>query len=98
MIPVREDFILVRQVCAPGINQINTGQAIFAGNFLGAEMLLDSQGEISPAFDGWIIGDNHTFNAMNPTNACDNACARGFILIHAMSGKGIGFQKGGTGV
>ncbi len=39
MVAIRENLILIGQVRAAGIDQINAGQAIFACNLLRAQML-----------------------------------------------------------
>ena len=96
MIPVRENLILLRQKGAAGIHQINTRQAIGAGDFLCTQMLLHGQWKIGAALHCGIIGDDHAFAPRYAPNARDNPRTRNLPTIQTM-GRELGkLQEGRT--
>ena len=91
---VGENLILHGQESAAGINQIDTGQAVFQGDFLGAQVFFDGQRVVGAAFDRGVVGHDHAFDAMNAANAGDHRGCRHVTAIHAISGKLPDLQEG----
>ena len=83
MLSIRENFGLIRQVCAATINQIDARQMVLFGNCLRAQMLLHRHGVIGAAFDCRIIADNHALTARYHANACNQACSGDIFVINA---------------
>jgi hypothetical protein len=72
---VGEDLILQRQIRAARIDEIQTGQMIFLGDLLRAQMLFDGHRKIRTAFDGGVVGNDHHFAVGDPSDAGDDARA-----------------------
>ena len=88
MLAVGEDLGLQWQKGPTGIHQVDTGQMVFTGNLLGAQVFFDGDGKIGAAFDGGVVSDNHHFRAVHHPNARDNAGGRGGVVIHGMRRQG----------
>ncbi len=94
VIAVGEDLILIGQVRAAAIDQIDAGQMVGLGDLLGAQMLFDTDREVSAAFDRRIIAQHHDIAALNPAHACDHPTGRTGAVIHPVPCKHPHFQKG----
>ena len=75
VVHIREDLVLHRQECAAGVHQIETGQVVFQGDLLGAQVLFDGHRVVGPAFDSGVVGDDHHLPACHPPDAGDDARA-----------------------
>lgn len=79
---VWEDLVLHGQVCAPRIDQINTGQGILLGDLLGSQVFFNGYREIRATFYGSIVGDNHHLMLSDMSDASDNSLAyKQFALL-----------------
>jgi hypothetical protein len=95
---VREDFVLHGQKGAAGVDQIDAGQAIFQGDFLGAQVLLDGQRVVGAAFHRRVVGDDHAFDAVNAADAGDHRRRRHIAAIHVVSGELADLKKRRAGI
>src|SRR6186713_2873273 len=68
-------FILARQMRAARVHEVHAGQAVFLGDALRAQMLLDADGVVRAALHRRIVAYHHAFTASNPTDAGDDAGA-----------------------
>ena len=84
---IGKNFILHGQESTTRIDQINAGQMIALGYFLGPQMFFHSYGKVGAAFDRRIIGDNHAGSAMHHADASDYSSRRDFGLIKFMASK-----------
>ena len=84
VIAIREHLVLPRQECAPGIDQVDAGQAVLPGDLLGAQMFLDRQRIIGPAFHRRVVGDDHAVDVAYLTNARDDARGGDFVVVQAI--------------
>ena len=91
---VGEDFRLVWQVRASGVDQVDARQAVLDGDFLRAEVFLHGDREIGPALHRGVVADDDAFAAGDPANAGDDASGGGFAVIHAVRGKRGQLQEG----
>ncbi|MNV03306.1 hypothetical protein D3C71_935670 [compost metagenome] len=98
MIAVGKHLVLIGQVRAAGIHQINTGQAVFSGDFLRAQMFLDRQRIIGAALHRRIIGDNDAFTARHPADAGDDPGGGNGFVIDFVSGELREFKKWAAGI
>ncbi len=96
MVAVRENLILIGQVRAAGIDQIDAGQAIFARDFLRAQVLFHRHRIIGAALHCRIVADDHAVAARHTPDAGDDAAGRSRAAIHAMRCRQPHFEKRGT--
>ena len=95
---VGEHLVLLGQVGAAGIHQIDAGQPVLARDLLGAEMLLDRQRIVGAALDGGVVGHHDAFAPVHPADAGDDA-GRGYVVLIDAPGGELGkLQEGGAGV
>ena len=90
---VRKDLVLQRQERAAGIDQVDAGQAVLAGDFLRAQVLLHRHREVGAALDGGVVGDDHHFLVHHPADAADHARGGRGIVVHAFGGERRDFQE-----
>jgi hypothetical protein len=94
VVAVREHVVLVRQVGAARVDQVDAGQVVLFRDFLGAQVLLDRHRVIGAALDGGIVTDDHAFLAGHAADAGDDAGRWGGIVIHVV-GRELGeFEEG----
>ena len=98
VVPVREHLVLFRQKRAARIHQVDTGQAVHPGDFLGAQVFLYRHRVIGAALDGGIVGDDHAFTPRHAPDAGNDPRARHGIVIHSPSSQLRQFQERRTGV
>ena len=98
MLAVGENLILVGQMRAAGIDQIDAGQAVVAGNHLRPQVLLHRHREIGAALDGGIIGDDHAGPPRDAADAGDKPGARHRIVIKPIGRQRRQFEKGRAGI
>ncbi|ENN86135.1 hypothetical protein RHSP_33009 [Rhizobium freirei PRF 81] len=98
MIAIRKDFVLVRQVGATGIDEIDAREIVLRGDLLRAKMLLHRDRIVGAAFDRGIVADDHAVTARNAADAGDQAGARGLIAMHSMGGRRADLQKRRGGI
>ena len=94
MIFVGKYLILLRQVRAATVDQVNAGQVILFGDFLCAQMFFHGHGEIAAALHRGIITDDDTFLSRHPANAGDHPGGGHILAIHVICGELGKFQKG----
>ncbi len=98
VLAVRKHLVLVRQIGAAGIDQVDAGQPVLAGDLLGAQMLLDRDRVVGAALDRGVVGDHQALLATDPADAGDQARGRHLVAIHA-EGRELGqLEKGRAGV
>jgi hypothetical protein len=71
MIASGEHLVLIRQVGAAAVDQIDAGQSVLQGDLLGAQMLLHGHGKIGAALNRRVIGDDHAFASRDAADAGD---------------------------
>ena len=94
MVAVREHLVLVRQVGAAGIDQIEAGQIVLPCDLLRPQMLLHGQRIVGTALHRGVIGDDDAFLARDAANAGDDAGRRDIPAIHAVGSELRQLQKG----
>ena len=93
MIAVGKDFVLIGQIGAAAIDQIDARQPVLHGDFLRPQVLFYCQRVIGPAFDGRIIAQDHHIAAGHPANAGDQSGAGNIAPIHAIGRKLADLEK-----
>ena len=98
VVAVREHLVLVGQIGAAGVDQIDAGQVVLLRHFLRAQVFFDRHGVVGAAFDGGVVADNHAVHAADPANAGNQPGAGRVVAIQIERGQGREFQKRRAGV
>ena len=93
VVPVRKHLVLGRQESAATLDQVDAGQVVLGGDFLGPQVLFDGQRVIGPALDGRIVGDDDTGPAGHRTDPGDDSRGRYFASVQAVRGQRRQFEK-----
>uniref|UniRef100_A0A1B0CDN5 Uncharacterized protein n=1 Tax=Lutzomyia longipalpis TaxID=7200 RepID=A0A1B0CDN5_LUTLO len=94
---VGKNIRLSWKISSTGINKINTRKSILLSNLLGTQVFLDCHWVVRTPFYGGIIGHNHAFPPLNPSNSRHNTpTIDNFLLIQLMPSQGAQFQERGT--
>ncbi len=67
---------------------------MLAGDFLGAQVLLHGQREVSAALDRGVVGDDHAFYAGDPADAGDHTGGGHRTVVDLMGGQRRELEKG----
>ena len=84
MLAVGEHLVLVGQVGAAGIDQVDARQVVLARDLLGADVLLDGHREIRAALDRGVVAHDHAFAAGDAADAGDDAGRGDVAAIHVV--------------
>ena len=98
VVAVGEHLVLVRQVGAAAVHQIDAGKVVLLGDLLRPQVLLDRQREIGAALDRGVVGDDDAFPPRHPPDAGQDARRRDLLLIDAVGGKLGQFQIRRAGI
>ena len=98
MLPVGEYLILSRQIGAPGINQVDTGQAVLLRYRLRSEMFFDRNRVVGATLDGGVIDDQHAVAAVNLAHSRDDSSARNLVIVELPPGQLRKLEKTAAGV
>ncbi|MNQ61240.1 hypothetical protein D3C85_755520 [compost metagenome] len=93
---VGEHFVLLRQVGAARIHQVDAGQMVLRGDLLRAQMLLDRHRVVRAALDGGVVADDDAFGARHAADAGDDARAGRIAVVHIVCRHGRQFQERGA--
>ena len=98
MVAVRKHLVLVRQVGAARVDQVDARQAVLLRDLLRAQMLLDRQRVVGAALDRRVVAHDHAIDAADPADAGDQAGAGRAVAaiaigVHAQRGQRTEFQK-----
>ncbi len=98
MVAIRKHLILIGQIGAPGVDQVNTRQTVLLRHLLSPQVLLDRHRVVSPALDRGIVADNHAVHATDAPHACDQAGTGRLLAVHRMGRQRGQLQKGRAGI
>ncbi len=93
MVAVWKYFILERQESSSRVYQIDAGQPVLLGNFLGPKVFFDCKRIIGTTFNCGVIGNNHALYIMHLTNTGNYTSRRYIIVIQAIGSQLANFQK-----
>ena len=99
VIAVWKHVVLVGQVGAARIDQVNARQVVLLRHFLRTQMLLDGHGVIGAALDGGVVAHNHAVDPIDAAYAGNHAGARCvldafFVQVHGVGRQGCQLQEG----
>src|SRR5690606_3022284 len=69
VVAVGKDLVLVGQVGAARVDQVDAGQVVLLGDFLGAQVVIDRQRVVGADVDRGVDADDHEFGAADPVDA-----------------------------
>ena len=98
MVAIGEDVRLEWQEGAAAVDEIDAGEPVFEGDFLGAEMLLDRHRVIRAALDGRVVGDDDAGRPLDPPNAGDDPGTRGILVVQPVGGQWAELQERRAGI
>ena len=98
VVAVGKHFILSRQKRAAGIHQIDAGQAVVRGDFLGAQVFFHRERVVGSAFDRGIVGDEYAFQPADPADSGDQSGGGDFVFINLIRRQLGELEKRGGGV
>ena len=90
--------VLVRQIHARGIDQVDDGHAVAHGDFLRTQSFGDSFGPPGARFHGGIAGDDHGVTALDDTDAGDGPEAGRFAIVLVVGQQESDFEERRPGV
>ena len=95
---IGKDVVLEWEEGAAGIDEVDAGEVVLFGDFLGAEVFFDGEGVVGAALDGGVVGDDDAGVAGDEADAGDDAGGWDVIVVDAIGGEGAEFEEGGCGV
>ena len=98
VIAVGEDLVLIGQIGAARIDQIDAGQLVLGGDLLGAEMLLHRHRIVGAALHGGVVGDDQALAPRDAADAGDDAGGRDLVAVHAVGRQLAELQEGRAAV
>ena len=98
VVAVGEHLVLVGQVGAARIHQVDAGQVVLHGNFLCPQVLLHRHGVVGAALHRGVVAHDHAFHASHAAYACNHAGCRCRVVVQVQRGQRGHFQKRGAGV
>ncbi len=93
VIAVGEDIGLLRQEGSSRVDEVDAGQEVALGDFLGAKVLFHRHGSVSAPLDGGVVGADHAEDAGDFADACQDAGGRR-CGIQAVPCQGRELEKG----
>jgi hypothetical protein len=94
----RKNAVLVRQVDARGVHQIDDGDAVAHGDFLRAQALGDGFGPPGAGLHGGVARDDDGVAAFDLADAGDGAQAGRFAIVLVVGQQQSDFEEGRAGV
>jgi len=82
MVAVGEHLVLVGQVGAAGIDQIDAGEMVLHGDFLGPQVLLHGDGVVRSALHRGVVAHDHAVRARHAADPGDHAGPRHLAAVH----------------
>ena len=87
VIAIRKHLVLLRQVGAAGVDQVDAGQVVTFGDLLGAQVFLRRQRVVGPPLPGGVVGDDHALDAADPADTGDDAGGRNIVVVNLVGGQ-----------
>ena len=92
---VRKHLVLVGQIGAAGIYEVDTGKVVLAGNVLGTQVLFHGHWVVGATLYRSVVRNDDALDTVDPTNTGDDACSGHIVVVvHAVCSELGKFQKG----
>ena len=95
---VGKHLVLAGQVRAARVHQVHTGQAVFFGHALRAQVLLHRDRVIRAALHRRVVAHHHALAPGDAADAGDDAGAGRLVAVHAEGGQRRQLEEGRAGV
>ncbi|MPM74215.1 hypothetical protein SDC9_121200 [bioreactor metagenome] len=82
MLAVGEHVVLIGQVGAARVHQIDTRQIVLLRHFLRAQVLLHRHRVVGAALHRGVVAHDHAVHAVDAADAGDHASARSIVVVH----------------
>ena len=94
MLFIGEDFILHGQVNARAVHQINDGEPVFSGNFLGAQILFAGDRKPGAGLYRGVVGHHDALSAAHVANDHHHTASRAAAVfgVHFITGESAHFD------
>jgi hypothetical protein len=93
VLTVGEHIVLVGQVRAAGVDEIDAREVVLLRDLLRPEVLLHGHGIVGAALDGGVVGHDDAFAAGDSADAGDDPGSRAGIVVHAVRGQRGEFEE-----
>ena len=90
MLFVCKYFVLHGQVDSSTVHQVNNGQTVFHGNFLGSQVFFAGDGEPGPRLDGWVVGHHHAKSVLDSSQNHHHTAGRAPPFLFELTPAGQG--------
>ena len=87
MFAIRKNVVLVRQIGAAGIDQVDASQSVFTRDLLRTQVFLDGDRIVGAAFDRRVVAHDDALTASDFADAGDDAGRRRGIVVHTVGGE-----------
>ena len=98
VVAVGENLVLVGQVGAARVHQVDTGQVVLLRHLLGTQVLLDGERVVGAALHGGVVAHDHAVHAAHAANACDEPGTGCVVVVHVQRGQRGQFEERRAGV
>ena len=93
VLAVREHLVLHGQEGAARVDEVDAGQAVFEGDFLGAQVLLDRHREVGAALDRGVVAHDHDVPAVDHADSGDHPGPGGVAAVHVLRRKRCNLEE-----
>ena len=93
VIPVREDLGLEREEGAARVDEVDAREAVLAGDLLGAQVLLDRQGEVRAALDGRVVRDDDALASLDHADPGHDPRRRRLAVVEIPGGERVQLEE-----
>ncbi len=90
---VREDLVLLGQEGPARVHEVDAGQPVLEGDFLGPEVLLHRHRVVGAALDRGVVGNDQHLAAVDQADPGDHARAGRIVVVHAVGGQRRDLQE-----
>ena len=98
MVTIRKDLVLVRQVRAAGIHQVDAGQVVLLRHFLRPQVLFHRHRVVGAALYGGVVADHHAVDATDAADAGNQAGPGCIVVVHVQRSQRCDLKKRRAGV
>ena len=98
MVAVRKDIVLVGQIGAAGVDQVDARQPVLTRDLLCTQVFLYGNRIVGAAFDRRVVAHDHALAARDFADTSDDAGRRGVVVVHAVGRELRQLEKRSAGV
>src|SRR5205823_12968543 len=84
---------LERQKRAAGVDEVEAGERVLLGDFLGPQMLLDGERKVRPALHRGVVRDDHAVAPFDDADAGDDSRTRRVPVVELPRGERVQLEE-----